>query len=1110
MQGNSRGAVNLMMGAASRVEPLATIDGPFGSLSLTFFYNSQRETNESGIASGWTNGLTVYLKQQPGGDGRWRITLPNGEEEYFRCTGWASNMSCVVDDHHIAGNLRRISDVFYYYPGDGTRYSFDDTSFTTARLFLEHIDGSGFRIALSTPDGSERPTKIETENTSIYYHFGYDASGVSTVRLNSTSAKQLLDVDVTDAGGGLFTLDKIKFASALDTISTDTYLAYGYASSTQNLTAVTQKLSGGAAALTTAEATYDGSDRVTAIKDATKNLEIEYTSSSKTTVDFNVTGSDVATVEFTHNKHYVTTRNSDIQMGGPQTRTQVFDQHGRTICLETDDSRMTKFIFADSTRPTRIDVYGKSGDCTSGGTVDHKIWNSWGYNTSVQALRLAWTRRTSAFSGSSDCSSSANNCLETKYEYVSPTDNRVETSTTTGYTKLINDTTPTLVRVRRHYYYGLDSSVCPSSGDFYDRLLCQVETRNSAGTVFARSKYEYVPGGAATSGLLKSEKRYDSSSDAAPQTTSYASHNDFGSPTSVTSPAGVVTNYTYNGWNAATAVTENDGLLTDASPPSTQDRSWSYEYNDLRQLATVTLPKGNKIIRKYYTGSTDYARLKAYATADGSSNLLEIKKYDYDLFGNRTEEKIIDSIADSDDETSSTWEVRRQWKYNARRQLLNTYLHAADTSDPADATATHSYTSGQVTNIENYLAMDTATIYDDQGRTSTVEVDDGGVSATTTYTYDIHGRILTTTSPTGVVTRTEYDDFGQLVLDRSQTRGDLRYEYDVAGRLTERRRSSYNSSSNAERTCYSYDWLGRKLAVDISCNSSDDANFYYDGDSHPSNSCPSAAKQTGRLSFYTQGGAANMSKVLCYHPNGMLYSAHQRDSSTFSTSAAKGTTRIYDLNGNIEKEYLHDRPDGHAYAREVEYSYHADLEDRVSKVRHRLTSAGSWTDVTDSSTLITYFPFGGIKSMKLGNGIIETNTRDKGYRLTNREASYSGTDFTDINLDYDVGGNITRYQDLADIRHMTYYATYDNLNRLRCWSRASISACTGTEPWEDKFLESFDYDASGNRTNRRFGAFNTTDDDAYTYVSSSDIIDKVTSGGTDKQMSTASEAKSHR
>lgn len=77
-------------------------------------------------------------------------------------------------------------------------------------------------------------------------------------------------------------------------------------------------------------------------------------------------------------------------------------------------------------------------------------------------------------------------------------------------------------------------------------------------------------------------------------------------------------------------------------------------------------------------------------------------------------------------------------------------------------------------------------------------------------------------------------------------------------------------------------------------------------------------------------------------------------------------------------------------------------------------------------------------------------------------------------------------------RHVKYDTAMDKLDRLRCLSRATISSCAGSEPWESKFLESFDYDSSGDRTNRRSGAFNTADDDAYTYVSGpTDIIDRV-------------------
>ena len=73
----------------------------------------------------------------------------------------------------------------------------------------------------------------------------------------------------------------------------------------------------------------------------------------------------------------------------------------------------------------------------------------------------------------------------------------------------------------------------------------------------------------------------------------------------------------------------------------------------------------------------------------------------------------------------------------------------------------------------------------------------------------------------------------------------------------------------------------------------------------------------------------------------------------------------------------------------------------------------------------------------------------------------------------------------------------DALNRLRCTSRNAPTACTGAKPWEATYTESFDYDASGNRTNRRLGAFTTADDEAFAYVTGpTDIIDAGVYGGT--------------
>ncbi|MCK6576297.1 hypothetical protein L6V77_35055 [Myxococcota bacterium] len=244
--------------------------------------------------------------------------------------------------------------------------------------------------------------------------------------------------------------------------------------------------------------------------------------------------------------------------------------------------------------------------------------------------------------------------------------------------------------------------------------------------------------------------------------------------------------------------------------------------------------------------------------------------------------------------------------------------------------------------------------------------------------------------------------------------------------------------------------------------------------------------QAGQLSGLVQ---SDLERVLCYHPNGRIHSVFQTIGGiAWSNTMAKGTTYLYDANGNKTHQLMWDRPADNSYAREVEYVYDSTMKDRVQYVRQRLTPTGSWSLLTSDTTLPTYFAFGGFKSLQYANGVDQTDTRDKAYRLKGRKTAYGATPMTDVNLTYDVGGNITVYDDSAGYRHLTYYTAYDALRRLRCVSRASIAGCSGAEPWEDKFNESFDYDLSGNRTNRRRGAFGTADDDAYSYVTSSDVI----------------------
>jgi len=631
------------------------------------------------------------------------------------------------------------------------------------------------------------------------------------------------------------------------------------------------------------------------------------------------------------------------------------------------------------------------------------------------------------------------------------------------------------------------------------------EVWSSGGTVYARTGYTYNPSGAAK-GLPLTIQSYRNVSDAAPLVTTFGAYNAFGTPTTVQSPAGVTTTYTMNGWNAPTQTVEAGALWNDLDVPTAVSVQTGFTYNKLRAMSRTTLPKGNFEDTIYYTGATDYGRVKARAMLDTLTAKLEIMRYLYDKFGNVIEDRVLDSIVGTtpcaDENCTTFYDVRNERKFNANRQLTEVYLHQTNTGATPDATAYYTYSANQLLQVADYRGTLSSISYDSQGRVAQRTNDYGGLGAQTVYGYDLQGRATTVTAPAGVVTNYEYDDFGGLVLERSKTRGDMRYDYDLGGAQIKRRRTAYGVLTSPEDTCSSSDWLGRHTAVDRNCDASNEWTFSYDAEGTPTSACPSAIAQNGQLSKMT--GPA-FTRVLCRHPNGQLYGSYQVESTTWSNSTARGAQTIFDTNGNLLKELINAHPASRADARVVEYVYDSTMPDRVQYVRHKLNSAGSWTDVTSSSgaSKPAYFAYGGMKTLVYANGITETNAHDFARNLTARKTKDSGgTIYTDINLTYDVNGNVTVYNDSTGYRHTLYYAAMDKLDRLRCLSRATISSCTGAEPWEAKFNESFDYDLSGNRTNRRYGAFNLNDDDAYAYVAGpSDIIDKVTSRGVTKDMS---------
>ncbi|MFO0727937.1 MAG: DUF6531 domain-containing protein [Myxococcota bacterium] len=1107
VQGTDGDAVNLIDGTLIHREVDVTVDAPFEPLVFARNYDSQRGTDDAQLGQGWTHSYSVYLRSMPAPDSRMMVNLPDGHQEFFWCPGSGTDRSCVIDDHRPGGNLRMISSVWYYYPGDGTRWEFTGSLLGGNTWWKYHLDSAGNVLETANFDAvTKLLIDVTSTNSLIFLHFTYDGSSyLDKVRVSSTSVNGVLDFDVV-ANGGVNVLDRVTYAPTVNTFDANYFTAYTYNASSKKLESLQRKLDAGTT-LTVASFAHDGSGRVTSLKGPSMDLSVAYTTATKSTVTYNIEAAGNPSTGFTHNGLWVTSRDSDQHVGGLGYATQLRDEHGRVTCEETDDSRVIKPIYGSGFLATRVDLYGKTGDCTSGGAVERKIWSSYGYNTSRQSRRIAWVREPSFYSPAADCSGGGlpAGCLETAYAYVSATDDRVQTITRKGYSRRIDGSIPQSTRVMRNLYFGLDGAC---TGDAYAGQVCRVETQDGSSGVFARTDYGYYAAGASNGGLLKQVQRYRSNADAGgPLKTTYAGHDLFGEPLSVTEASGVVTSKTQFGYQRLASLTETAALLasdglTFLSPSS------SYSYTMLREPSVVTLPKGNKLVTKYYTGATDFARPSAWSTADAASNLLEISRVLYDGLGNVKEDRVLDSISGSTpcaDENCGTYDVRRERKFNVNRRVVESYLHAS-APGTLDGTKFYTYTADQLTGVTDYLGVLASFTYDSQGRAASNAQDTAGVNASTSYTYDNHSRTATVTGPNGVTTYTEHDDFGALVLERSKTRGEMRYNYDAAGRQTQRRWTPYKSTSGPEDTCYSYDWTGRRSAIDSGCNGAGGANdwlFYYDGNTTPASACPAmtgpptVTPLNGRLTRVKglSSNSVSLERVLCYHPDGHILAVYQQDDgAAWSNTSARGSQVYYDVNGNVTTELVNASPASTSNAITIEYTYDATLQDRVASVRTKMN--GVWTQATSSAT---YLALGGYKTLSYANGITETNTRDSDDRLTRRKTTFSASTYTDINLTYDKNGNITVYDDSTGLRHNKYYLAMDGLNRLRCTSRSAIGACTGAKPWETSYLESLDYDASGNRTNRRSGQYATADDETYALVTGpTDIINDVTYGGTNK------------
>ena len=577
-------------------------------------------------------------------------------------------------------------------------------------------------------------------------------------------------------------------------------------------------------------------------------------------------------------------------------------------------------------------------------------------------------------------------------------------------------------------------------------------------------------------------------------------------PTKIVGP-NLTIDFTYDTAGNLTLRKETDTINT-RSPVS---RSWTYTWNSLGQLLTVTGPR------------TDITQTTTY-TYDPSGNLATVK----DALNRVTTVNTVNASSLPTQITDPNGVVTLM-TYDPLGRIASTSVQgptAATTSfaydvnglltsitAPNGAALTYGYDNAhRLTSIADSLGNKTVFALDGLGNRTQSQVQTGSAqvlmnnsatfdslgrlltsigaaSQTTSNQYDNNGNVTKLTDPRSAVTQTAFDGlnrvsqvtdalngvtkmaydlrdnvtsvtdaklhattytvngFGFVTQAVSPDSGTTSFTYDLAGNVKSR------TDGRKIVTNYTYDALDRPLTRAYPSNAALNVSFGYDATAVGN-------LGIGRLTSLTdEAGTASF-----------VYDAYGNRASEKRTIAAivYNTGYGYDLAGNVTKI---------TYPSGFIVNYQRDALGRISGVTTQANSSAAQVALASS---IGYLPFGTMQSATLGNGVQVTNSYDLDYRLAGIQAMGSAT-VQNLTLGYDGASNISAITD-AVTANLSQTFQYDLLGRV-----TQGTGVYGTD--------NYTYDALGNRLTRSLvnGATTTT---TYTYTAANTQLLKAVTGAT--------------
>lgn len=393
------------------------------------------------------------------------------------------------------------------------------------------------------------------------------------------------------------------------------------------------------------------------------------------------------------------------------------------------------------------------------------------------------------------------------------------------------------------------------------------------------------------------------------------------------------------------------------------------------------------------------------------------------------------------------------WK-NA--SAVTTWMHSA-TYDGLSRLATDNGGMSQSTSYTYDAVGNPLTVTDALGSISTLQYDSlnrmtrstDPLSNLTQYTYNAHDAVLSVTDPRSKITSYTYDGFGEMIQEVSPDRGTTVLKFDSDGNV------SQQTDANAFVTNMTYDALDRILTRTYPADATLNVAFTYDQAGH--------GKGIGQL---TSGTDQTGSFSRNYDERGLMIV----DNRTLNANAYN-TAFSYDSAGRTAT---------------ITYASSGWM------VGYTRDTAGQVTAVTDKppsltavniATSITHLPFGPVKSLTWANTITGTRSYDLDYRQIGNKANDGATNIYYASYGYNANNNITSITDNVTAGN-NQTLTYNSADWLKF---ASGSYGTGINLSYDSTGNRLTYGATNYAITGTSNRFTSAGGSVFTYTSSGNV-----------------------